>query len=87
MVTWVRIPGLLGSFYKNSLLHEIGSMVGKIIRVDMQTDKGSRCQFASFAIQVDLSRPLVSKIRIAKRLYQVEYKIVTVDLLSMWEVR
>lgn len=74
VVIWVRIPCLPGSFYKKSLLQEIRSMVGKIIKVDMQTDKGSRGQFARFAVQVDLSKPLVSKIRVASRLYRIEYE-------------
>lgn len=49
-------------------------MVGKVIKIDLQTNKDSRGRFARFAIQVDLSKPLVSKIRIANRLYRIEYK-------------
>lgn len=38
----------------------------------MQTDTGVRGQFARLAVQVNLNEPLVSKIRIAHRIHQVE---------------
>lgn len=53
---------------------EIGSLVSKVIKVDLQTDKGTRGQFARFAVQVNLSKPLASKIRVANRLHRVEYE-------------
>ncbi|MBA0842579.1 hypothetical protein Goarm_002399, partial [Gossypium armourianum] len=46
-----------------SLPQEIGSLIGKVVKVDFQTDKGSRGQFAGFVVQVNLSKPLVSNIR------------------------
>ncbi|MBA0697894.1 hypothetical protein Goari_021413, partial [Gossypium aridum] len=52
----------------------ISGMVGNVIKIDLQTDKGTRGQFAKFAVQVDLRKLLVSRIRIASRIHRVEYE-------------
>ncbi|MBA0674651.1 hypothetical protein Goari_016236, partial [Gossypium aridum] len=36
-----------------------------VIKIDYQSDKGSRGQFARFVVQVDILKPLVSKLKIA----------------------
>ncbi|PPD74427.1 hypothetical protein GOBAR_DD28645 [Gossypium barbadense] len=41
-VAWMRILGLLGTLYKKSILKEIGEMIGIVIKIDLQMDKGSR---------------------------------------------
>ncbi|MBA0757683.1 hypothetical protein Gotri_020760 [Gossypium trilobum] len=50
--------------YKKSLWMAIGEM-GLVIKIDYQSDKGSRGQFARFFVQVDILKPLVSKLKIA----------------------
>lgn len=59
VVAWICILGLSRAFYKRSLLMEIGSLVGKVVKVDLQTDKCVRSQFARFVIQISLSVLLV----------------------------
>ncbi|MBA0755117.1 hypothetical protein Gogos_020303 [Gossypium gossypioides] len=49
-------------------------MIGTFQKIDLQTDKGLRGQFARFVVQVDLLKPLILKIRIAKRTHRVEYE-------------
>nr|KJB30796.1 hypothetical protein B456_005G160500 [Gossypium raimondii] len=41
-VAWMRILGLLGTLHKKSILKEIGEMIGIVIKIDLQIDKGSR---------------------------------------------
>ncbi|KAH1108355.1 hypothetical protein J1N35_012123 [Gossypium stocksii] len=53
VMTWARIICLFGYFYKRSILHEIGNMIGKVIKIDIQTDKRSTGQFARFAVQME----------------------------------
>ncbi|MBA0667636.1 hypothetical protein Goklo_000695, partial [Gossypium klotzschianum] len=36
---------------------EIGEMVGTVIKVDLQTNKGARGQFERFVVHVDLLKP------------------------------
>ncbi|MBA0770537.1 hypothetical protein Gotri_019159 [Gossypium trilobum] len=71
VVAWVRILGLSGSLYKKSILQAIGEMVGNVIKIDLMTNKGAKGQFARFAVQIDLRKPLVSKIRIASRIHRI----------------
>ncbi|MBA0602420.1 hypothetical protein Gorai_002600 [Gossypium raimondii] len=52
----------IGTLYKKSILKEIGEMVGTVIKVDLQTNKGARGQFEHFVVHVDLLKPLISKI-------------------------
>ncbi|MBA0586111.1 hypothetical protein Gorai_016864, partial [Gossypium raimondii] len=39
-VAWMRILGLLGTLHKKSILKEIGEMIGIVIKIDLQIDKG-----------------------------------------------
>lgn len=39
-----------------------------------KTDKGTKGQFAQFAVHVNLNLPLVLKVRIANKLHRVEYE-------------
>lgn len=40
VVAWIHIPGLSGALYKRSLLMEIGSLVGKVVKIDLQLIRG-----------------------------------------------
>ncbi|MBA0743221.1 hypothetical protein Gogos_005929, partial [Gossypium gossypioides] len=62
------------SLYKRSILQVIDEMVGNVIKIDLMTDKGARGQFARFAVQIDLRKSLVSRIKIASRIHRVEYE-------------
>ncbi|MBA0592585.1 hypothetical protein Gorai_009564 [Gossypium raimondii] len=75
VVAW---PGLSGTLYKKSILHEIGEMIDTFIKIDLQIDKGSQGQFARFVVHVNLLKPLILKIRIAKRIHRVEYESVPI---------
>lgn len=61
-MAWVCSPELSRAFYKRSILQDIGSLFGKMVKIDLQIDTGARGQFVRFAVQVNLVDPLVSKI-------------------------
>ncbi|MBA0771840.1 hypothetical protein Gotri_007309 [Gossypium trilobum] len=65
---------LSGSLYKRSIFEVISEMVGNIIKIDLMTDKGARGQFSGFAVQIDLRKSFISKIKIASRIHRVEYE-------------
>ncbi|MBA0688220.1 hypothetical protein Goari_006023, partial [Gossypium aridum] len=52
----------------------IDLMDRNIIKIDLMTDKGARGQFARFAVQIDLRKLFISKIKIASRIHRVEYE-------------
>ncbi|MBA0560517.1 hypothetical protein Golob_017406 [Gossypium lobatum] len=62
------------AMYKKNLLKAKGNIIGQVIKVDDNTENGSRGRFASMAISIDLKQPLVSKIWIEGRLQRVEYE-------------
>ncbi|KAK5832910.1 hypothetical protein PVK06_016718 [Gossypium arboreum] len=54
----------------SSKIHTIGS----ILRIDHNTDNGIRGRFAGLAVCVDLSKPLISKLKISRKTQRVEYE-------------
>ncbi|KAG8499648.1 hypothetical protein CXB51_006070 [Gossypium anomalum] len=71
---WIIFPGLPGYLYNNKIITEIGGMVGKVVKLDMNTDSRARGRFARIAVYVDLDKPLVSQILINGRKQNVEYE-------------
>ncbi|XP_021747123.1 uncharacterized protein LOC110712972 [Chenopodium quinoa] len=52
----------------------IGSKIGKVIRIDKHTESQSRGQFVRFSIEVDLTKPLLSKFRMNGRIWKIQYE-------------
>lgn len=47
-------------YYHKSVLRAIGSMIGKLIKIDYNSLAMQRGKFAKMAMELDLGRPLVS---------------------------
>ncbi|KAH1057376.1 hypothetical protein J1N35_035441 [Gossypium stocksii] len=73
-MVWVRLPGLSGYLYKRCILEEIGSLIGKVTKLDFQTDKRSRGKFARMAVYINLGKPLVSQILVNGVVQRVVFK-------------
>ncbi|KAJ4836147.1 hypothetical protein Tsubulata_038857 [Turnera subulata] len=73
-VVWVQLPKLYQEYYDKEILMRIARRVGKPIKVDEVTLKLSRVKFARVCIEVDLSKPLVSKFRLRRRIWRVVYE-------------
>ncbi|MBA0715771.1 hypothetical protein Golax_014656 [Gossypium laxum] len=56
------------------LIQEIGELVGKVVKLDMNTDSRTRGRFARMAVYVNLEKPLVSQILINGQAQKVEYE-------------
>ncbi|CAN1187237.1 hypothetical protein LINPERHAP2_LOCUS38612 [Linum perenne] len=52
----------------------IGNKIGKTVRLDLTTMGGSRGNFARICVEVDLSKPLLSKYRLRRRVCHIEYE-------------
>ncbi|KAE8692675.1 hypothetical protein F3Y22_tig00110831pilonHSYRG00417 [Hibiscus syriacus] len=74
IVAWIRLPGLPVTLYKRSLITKIGECIGKVVKIDYQTETGRRGRFARMAVSVDLKKPLTSKLLINGRVQIVEYE-------------
>lgn len=57
-----------------SIIRSIGSVFGKVLRVDYNIDSGDRGKLAKLAISIDLTKPLISKIQVDGEIIFVEYE-------------
>ncbi|KAK8289993.1 hypothetical protein V6Z12_D07G230300 [Gossypium hirsutum] len=67
VMAWIRFPGLPGYLYNHKIITVIGEMVGKVVKLDMNTDNRTRGRFAKLAVYINLEKPLVSHILINGR--------------------
>ncbi|KAK8497449.1 hypothetical protein V6N12_016973 [Hibiscus sabdariffa] len=56
------------------LIEAIGAWIGKVVKIDYQTDFEGRGRFARMAVKINLKKPLVSKITINGEIQFVEYE-------------
>ncbi|CAN1145597.1 hypothetical protein LINPERHAP2_LOCUS14763 [Linum perenne] len=56
------------------ILQLIGDRIGKTVRIDHTTLEGSRGNFARICVEVDLSKPMLSKYRLRRRVRRIEYE-------------
>lgn len=74
MAVWVRLPGLPVEYFRDDVLKLILEKVGTPLKLDKTTTAVERGRFARVAIEIDLTKPLVSMIWIQNRLQRVEYE-------------
>ena len=74
LLVWIRIPCLPIEYYEYSFLMRLGAKFGKPIKIDEATSIVSRRHFARLCVEVDLSKPLISKFRLRQRVRRVEYE-------------
>ncbi|MBA0866166.1 hypothetical protein Goshw_018554, partial [Gossypium schwendimanii] len=53
----------------------IGSTIGHVIKIDYNTENGTKGKFAHMALNADLNKPLISKIFIDAKIHSVEYEV------------
>lgn len=61
-------------FYNTLALHRMGSLVGKVIRIDNHTEDALRGRFARICVQLDLSKALLPRLLIGKYSQKIEYE-------------
>lgn len=71
---WVRLPGLPYHYYHKIILRAIGAVIGKVLKIDYNTEGFEKAKFARLAILLDLTKPLVSKIKLDGSIQHVEYE-------------
>lgn len=71
---WVRLPRLPAHYYHKSVIRQIGSAFGEVIRIDYNTESGDRGKFTRLAVNLDLTKPLVSKVQVDGQVIYAEYE-------------
>lgn len=64
VAVWIRFLELPIEFYDPVVLREVGSAIGPVLRIDSYTASGSRARYARLCVQIDLSKPLITIIRV-----------------------
>ena len=69
LMAWLRIPKLgVEYFHRHFLLNKIGQKIGRVLKLDSTTANMERGQFTRLCVEVDLTKPLLSKFRLNGRI-------------------
>ncbi|OMP00874.1 Endonuclease/exonuclease/phosphatase [Corchorus olitorius] len=74
---WARLPGLPIELFDATLLKRIGNQLGTLLRIDAHTVNNLRGWYARICIQVDLDRPLLSRVKIGQHKQKVLYESIS----------
>ena len=68
---WVCIPCLPIEYYDTRFLMKLGSLIGSPVKVDDTTGFVSRGRYARICVEVDLTKPLVSKFKLRRQIRRI----------------
>lgn len=71
ILVWVRFPTLSIEYYTHE---KIGNKIGKTIKMDYATSLVSRGKFARLCVEVDITKPLLSKFDLTDKVCKIEYE-------------
>ena len=74
ITAWVRISRLSVEYFNAEFLQKIGNKTGTIRRVDDTTASAERGQFVRLSVEIDLRKPLLSKFRMNRRIWKIQYE-------------
>nr|XP_023893045.1 uncharacterized protein LOC112005023 [Quercus suber]POF21440.1 uncharacterized protein CFP56_18483 [Quercus suber] len=66
IAVWIRLNGLPIEYYNAEALYLIKKAIGNVLRVDTHTASEAKGRFARLCIQVDVTKPLVTALKIGK---------------------
>lgn len=71
---WIRFPKLPFDLFDHKFLTSFGNSIGKTIKIDITTTKQARGKFARMCVEIDLTKPLISKYKLDGKKYYIEYE-------------
>lgn len=74
LTAWVRIPHLAVEYFDSSFLHRVGSKIERVIKVDKTTAMAERGKCTRLCIEIDLSKPLLSKFWLKGKIWKIQYE-------------
>lgn len=69
---WVRFPELALMYYDDNLLMALDLVMGRSIKIDMNTSLATRGRFARVCIELDLNKSLVGQFTLDGKNFKVE---------------
>ncbi|CAN0926247.1 hypothetical protein LINGRAHAP2_LOCUS35235 [Linum grandiflorum] len=73
-MAWVELPDLPIEFYNPIAMMRITSRIGRPVRVDRATAEGARGKYARVCVEVNLTKPLLSKYKLERKPYLIVYE-------------
>ncbi|CAN1239300.1 hypothetical protein LINGRAPRIM_LOCUS2322 [Linum grandiflorum] len=73
-IVWVQLSDLPIEFYNTLAVKRIARRIGHPICVDRATDEGARGKYARVCVEVDLTKPLLSKYLLEGKKYLIAYE-------------
>ncbi|CAN0928868.1 hypothetical protein LINGRAHAP2_LOCUS36719 [Linum grandiflorum] len=73
-MAWVQLPDLPIEFYNTMAVKRIASCIGHPVRIDKATEEGARGKYARVCVEVDLTKPLLSKYKLEGKKYLISYE-------------
>ncbi|CAI0624848.1 unnamed protein product [Linum tenue] len=73
-IVWVQLPDLPIEFFNVEAVTMIAELIGKPVRVDRATEMGARGNYARVSVEVDLTKPLLSKYKVEGITYIIQYE-------------
>ncbi|XP_019198076.1 PREDICTED: uncharacterized protein LOC109191857 [Ipomoea nil] len=74
VLVWICFPCLPIEYYSASFLQKVGKKIGRPVQVDQATSQVSRGRFARMCVEIDLTKPLISKFKLRKRTRFIAYE-------------
>ncbi|KAJ4823028.1 hypothetical protein Tsubulata_009238 [Turnera subulata] len=73
-IVWVQFPDIPPNWYHSKILKTLGDLVGRTIKVDIQTSTSTLGKFSKVAVAIDLTKPVKGRLRLEGELIQVKYE-------------
>lgn len=73
LTVWIRFLCLPIEYYDEGFLMKVGAKMVKPIRVNMNTSLVNRGHYARMCVEADMSKPLLSKFRLRRRVRRIKY--------------
>ncbi|CAI0400769.1 unnamed protein product [Linum tenue] len=74
LLVWVRLPKLPMDYFDPMILSDIGNSIARYVKMDAATRDASRGHFARICVEVDLTKPLIIKYKLERRVRRLEYE-------------
>ncbi|CAL1413661.1 unnamed protein product [Linum trigynum] len=74
VVAWVQLPELPIHFYHREVLFTMGNLLDRTVKLDYHTEKLERGKFARITVELDMTKPLKSRIHLDGFWQQVVYE-------------
>ncbi|KAH9646492.1 hypothetical protein KPL70_024891 [Citrus sinensis] len=75
ITAWIRLPGMPLHYYHKKIIRMLGHVIGKVIKIDYNTELATKGKFTRNAVEASLKSPLISQFLLDGRIQRFEYEV------------